>query len=156
MKYKFNYRPSALDLWKLSMYGIYSSMAGTVNIIFTISMVLLAGRFWGDVSGLLKTILIFGIFLFPIIQPVSIYLRAKKEIGMIPSDIEIGFDDKGIHIRSSKNKSDLKWSKVKRVIKKPGMIIILLITNQGYIITNEILGDKREEFYKYLISKMKK
>ena len=35
MKYKYTYRNTAGELWQLSMYYIYGSMAGLCNIIFT-------------------------------------------------------------------------------------------------------------------------
>lgn len=154
MKYIFNYQPSAIDLWKLSMYGIYSSMVGTVNIIFTIAMLLLVVRFWVNVGVFIKILLIIGTLLFTFIQPIAIYFRAKKQIRTIPQDMEIGFDDNGIHVKTSGQNSDLKWSVIKGITKKPGMIIIFTTTKHGFIITNKMLGKQKEAFYDYIVSKI--
>lgn len=155
MKYKFDYKPSAIDLWKLSMYGIYGSMVGVVNIIFTIAMILLSVKFWDSVNIFFKIILIFATSLFVFLQPMSIYLKAKKQVENTPSDMEMGFDSKGIHIKTLKESSITKWSNVKGITKKFNMIIIFITENQGFIITDEMIGDQKQDFYNYIVSKIK-
>ncbi|HHY43078.1 MAG TPA: YcxB family protein [Thermoanaerobacterales bacterium] len=154
MRYKFNYAITALDLWQLSMYGIYSSMIGVCNIIFTIAMLLLTAKFWGNVNSFVKILLIFGIGLFPIIQPIAIYARAKRYVAAIPHDLEICFDDSGIYIRTKKQSHILKWNEIKSISKRPNMIVIYTVANRGYILPNKILKEQREDFYRYLISKV--
>lgn len=46
MKYRFTINTTASDLWQLSMYGIYGSILGAANAVFTAVMVLLAVRFF--------------------------------------------------------------------------------------------------------------
>ncbi|NCC78298.1 MAG: YcxB family protein, partial [Clostridia bacterium] len=77
MKFLFNYETKASDLWQLSMYGIYKSMVGLVNVIFTAAMVLLTAKYWSEVNWYLKGLLILGLSLFTVIQPLLIYRRAK-------------------------------------------------------------------------------
>jgi hypothetical protein len=156
MEYKFSYKITAIDLWKLAMYGIYGSIVGVANIIFTISMFALVVRFWRDVNTFLKILLILGVFLFIIIQPMMIYLKSKKQIEAVPVDMEIGFDDKGMHIKTSNQDSIIKWKEIKSVIKKSSMIIILLNSNQGFIITNNMIGEEKDDFFNYLVSKTNK
>lgn len=156
MKYKFKYHTSALDLWKLSMYGTYGSMIGVSNIIFAIAMLLLTIRFWSNVNIFVKVLLIIAINLFVIIQPIAVYYRAKKQVSIIPQDMEISFDDKGVHVATASQNSDIKWNSVKGIMKKPNMIVIYTTTKHGFIITNNMLETDKEDFYKYLISKTKK
>ncbi|MGN9164378.1 YcxB family protein [Tissierellaceae bacterium HCP3S3_D8] len=154
MKYKFNYQTSAFDLWQLSMFGIYGSIIGVCNIIFTVAILLLATKFWEDVSRFIKILLIISISLFTVIQPIAVYIRAKRQIATVPQDMEIGFDDNGIHIKTSNQNSDLKWSTIKGVIKKPSMIIIFTTMKHGFIITNKMLGKQKETFYDYIVSQI--
>ena len=155
MKYRIDYKPLAIDLWKLSMYGIYGSMIGVVNIVFTVAMFLLAARFWGDINSFLRIILIIGICLFIFIQPITIYFRAKKQIVGIPEDMEIGFDDKGMYIFTSNQKTKLYWNKINKIIKKSNIIIIFVASNQGFIITDKMLGSEKEDFYNYIFTRIK-
>ncbi|MBS4535635.1 YcxB family protein [Clostridium sp. D2Q-14] len=156
MKYKFTYQTTALDLWKLSMYYTYGSIVGVCNIIFTVAMIILTGNFWGDVNIFLKILLIMGSCLFTVIQPIIVYMRAKKQIAKVSQDMEIGFDDNGIHVKSKNQSSDLKWKSIKGAYKKPSMIVIYSTAKRGFILTNKVLGKQKEEFYDYVISKIKK
>jgi len=156
MKYKFVYETKAFDLWKLSMYGVYGSMVGVFNIIFTIAMVLLTAKFWGEVNIFIKILLIIAVSLFTVIQPTAVYMRAKRHMATVPQDMEIGFDDNGIYINTKNENSELKWTTIKGVFKKQNMIVIFTSSKHGLMITNQMLGPEKEEFYQYLVSKVKK
>ncbi|AOT69496.1 YcxB family protein [Geosporobacter ferrireducens] len=156
MKYMFAYRTTAFDLWQLSMYSIYGSMVGVCNIIFTVAMLLLSSKFWGDVNSLMKILFIIAICLFTVIQPAIVYMRAKRQVATIPQDMEIGFDDNGIHVKAGNQNSDLKWNTIKGVSKKPTMIVIFSTTKHGFVLTNKVLGKQKEAFYDYIVSKIQK
>jgi hypothetical protein len=154
MKYKFDYKITALDLWQISMYGIYSSMVGVSNIIFTVAMLLLTARLWGEAHIIVKILLIFGISLFPVIQPIAIYIRAKRKVQAIPRDLEIAFDDSGMHIKSEKQSSILKWNEITGVTKRPKMIVVYTKYKHGYVLPNKLLGKGKDDFYSYITLKI--
>ncbi|TWH77788.1 YcxB family protein [Sedimentibacter saalensis] len=156
MKYKFIYETKAFDLWKLSMYGVYGSMVGILNIIFTVAMVLLTTKFWGEVNIFIKILLVMAVSLFTIIQPAAVYMRAKSHVATVPYDMEIGFDDNGIYIKTKNENSELKWNTIKGVFKKQNMIVILTTNKHGFIIKDNMLGTEKEDFYKYVVSKINK
>lgn len=156
MKYKFNYKTTAFDIWQLSMYSIYSSIVGVCNIIFTAMMVSLTVKFWGHVNNPLRILLIIGICLFTAIQPLVVYFRAKRQVARISDVMEIGFDDDGFHIKTEKQSSDVAWNTVKGISKKPGMILIFSTNKHGFILNNRVLGKQKEDFYSYVISKIQK
>lgn len=154
MKYKFDYQITALDLWKLSMCGVYSSIIGILNIIFTVAMLFITKAFWGDVNSFIRIIFIVGIGLFTVIQPAAIYIRAKRQVDTIPHDLQICFNDGGIYIKSKKQNSKLKWDVIKGISKRPNVIVIYTITKHGYIFTDKVLGKQKEDFYSYVVSKI--
>lgn len=156
MKYKFTYQTTAFDFWQLSMYHMYGSMVGLCNIIFTIAMVLLTAKFWGDVNGLVRILLIMACCLFTVIQPLVVYMRAKQQVATVREEMEIGFDDKGVHVKTENKSSDLKWTTIKRISKKPTMIVVFSTTTHGFILTNKVLGKQKEAVYDYIVSKIKK
>jgi hypothetical protein len=156
MQYKFNYKTTAFDLWQLSMYSTYSSIVGLCNIIFTVAMILLSIKFWGDVNSFIKMFLIIAICLFTVIQPAVVYRRAKRQVGTSPHDVEIGFDDRGIHVKTENKRSDLKWNTIKAVSKKPTMIVIFSTNKHGFVLTNKVLEKQKKAFYDYVVSKIQK
>lgn len=156
MKFLFNYETKASDLWQLSMYGIYKSMVGLVNVIFTAAMVLLTVKYWSEVNWYLKGLLILGLSLFTVIQPLLIYRRAKRQVGGMYKDMEIGFDELGVHVKSGKEKSTVRWKKMKGIVKHPTLLVIYTSSNRGYILNNKVLGKHRDALYEYVTSNLKK
>lgn len=156
MKYQFTYRTKAFDLWQLAMYATYSSIVGVINIIFTVAMFLLCVKFWENANGYIRTLLILGVSLFTFIQPVVVYIRAKRQLASVQEDMEIGFDDLGVHVKTESQNSNLKWKTIKGISKKPNMIIVYTTTTHGFILKNKMLGTQKEAFYDYVVSKIQK
>lgn len=155
MKYKFKYKNTALNFWQLSMYFTYGSIIGVCNMIFSIAMILLSVKIWSNASSVVRMLLLLACCLFPIIQPIGIYFRAKKQAAA-SKEIEIGFDDFGIHVKADYADSNLEWKSIKKVSKKPNMIVIFSTTTHGFLLTNQVLGKQSEEFYNYVVSKISK
>lgn len=155
MVYKFSYKISAFDLWQLSMYSIYGSMVGMCNIIFTVSMLLLTAKFWGNMNGPVRLLLVLASCLFLIIEPIGIYYRAKKQASA-KEQMEIAFDDRGVHVKAQDQSSDLKWNAIKGISKKPTMMIIFSTHTHGFVMPNKVLGTQKEAFYEYIVSKISK
>lgn len=156
MRYEYTYRNTGKDIWQLSMYSIYSSMAGMCNGIFTVAMIMLAYVRW-DVSGLIfKILVLLGCFLFPVIQPLVIYWRAKKAAYGIKQDTQIGFDEVGIHIKSGSESHMILWNHIKRIVKRPTMILIFSDSTHGFVLTNRVLKGQRNDCYQYVLSKIKR
>ncbi len=155
MTYIFNYKAKAIDLWKLTMYGTYTSTPGFVNIVFTVSMVLLCLRYWAQVNVLLKLLLVLGICLFTIIQPLLVYFKAKREAESLPKNIKLEFNEKGLNICTEEKEELITWKKIKTVSERLDMIIILLVTGRGFILSNDLIGKEKEDFLIYIKEHLK-
>ena len=153
MRYKYTYRTTARDLWQLSMYYIYGSLAGLCNIIFTVAAFALGFSRWDQAQGIVRCLIVLGCCLFTVIQPLMIYAKAKKQAAGIAQDTQVSIDDNGLYIRVGDDTSQLPWKSVKRISRKPAMIIIS-DTTHGFIFTNRVLGNEKEEFYRYASSKV--
>jgi hypothetical protein len=156
VKYTFNYQTTAFDLWQLSMYSIYGSIVGVCNVIFTVAVFLLTLKFWLEVNLFIKALLIISICLFTLIQPLAIYKRAKRQVAALPSNLEIEFNDRGVCVKSENKTSHLKWSEIKKILKKPNMIVVISNSKNGFILTNRVLGKQKNSFYHDVVSKIKK
>lgn len=154
MKYQYTYRTTAFELWQLSMYYTYGSMVGVCNGIFTVAVIALTVTRWSAAGNTWRLLLILSCLLFPVIQPLLVYLKASGQAAGIKQDTEVGFDDDGIHIQVGDQKSDIGWKAIKRVSKKPTMIIVFSDTTHGFVLTNRVLGKEREAFYNYVASRV--
>ena len=154
MRYKYTYRTTARDLWQLSMYYIYGSLAGLCNIIFSVAAFALGFSRWDQAQGIVRCLIVLGCCLFTVIQPLMIYAKAKKQAAGIAQDTQVSIDDNGLYIRVGDDTSQLPWKSVKRISRKPAMIIIFSDTTHRFIFTNRVLGNEKEEFYRYASSKV--
>lgn len=156
MNYRFIVRNTASDLWQMMMYGIYGALPGTINIVFTVSMVLLSIRFFAGASILLKCLLIVAVSLFTIIQPLILYRRAVKLAKANPGEVELLFDDNGMHIRMGDQREDINWSGVRGITRKPTLLILYSSKQHGFVLSNRVLGPQREPFYAEVVARINK
>ena len=155
MDYKFKCDVKASDLWKMAMKRTYKSIVGVVNVVFTVAMIALVIRFWGEASSFMRSVMVIGCLLFPVIQPLATYGKSAKQLEDMPKDMELSFDDRGVHVETSGKSEDIRWKKISNAIKRSNMIIVMSDDRHGYMLTNRVLGDQKESFYQYLCSKIK-
>lgn len=155
MRFQYTYRTTAAELWQLSMYYTYGSMVGVCNIIFTVAVLALTVSRWSVSGAGFRALLVFGLCLFTVLQPLVVYLRAKRQAAGITQDTTASFSDAGIHIQVGEQFSDIKWSSIKKISRKPTMIIIFSDTTHGFLFTDRVLGGEKEAFYQYITSKIK-
>lgn len=136
------------------MYYTYGSMVGVCNIIFTAAAFVLTISQWQSASSMKRVVLIFGCCLFTVIQPSLVYLKAKRQVSNIKEDTEVTFDDRGIHIKAGNKRSDVTWDVIKKISKKPTMIVIFSDTTHGFVLSNRVLGKDQEAFYQFVLSKI--
>ena len=156
MEYSFRYSVRPANLWVLSMMNIYRSMMGVVNIVFTLSMVLLALRFWAEAGPAARILIAAGGALFPLLQPLMIFLRSRKIVGGMPAGMLISFSAKGMTVTAGEEKSHVDYWDLKSVIRISGMLIIYTRSRQGFILNRQALGGKEKELYGYLKNQVKK
>ena len=60
----------------MSMYFIYHSMTGMVNLVFTAALLALTFAKWGSSGNIFRICMVLGCCLFTIFQPLAIYLSA--------------------------------------------------------------------------------
>ena len=93
-------------------------------------------------------ILLLSLFSCLICQPIAIYLKAKGQAKTMPKDVELSFDDAGLHVTVGKEKESIGWKKL-RVANEPGMMIVFSDARHGYMLTNRILGAQKEPFFAF-------
>ncbi|MCM1175969.1 MAG: YcxB family protein [Blautia sp.] len=153
MKYQFKNEVTAMDFWRLVMRRTYRSTAGVCNIVFTAAMFVLVYRFWNTAADVYKGLMLAGCFLFPVIQPIVIYGKSRKQAAALPKGMELGFDEGGLHVKTPEASSDIPWSSIKNVVREFHMIVIFSDNVHGYLLTDKMLGAQKEEFYEYVISR---
>lgn len=154
MRYKFRCDVTAADCWRLSMYRIYHSMVGVCSLVFAVSVIAMTARFWGESSVLLRILMVGACMLVPVVQPVGAYIRSARQTAHLPQNMELWFSDKGIYIQADGQTANISWDKIGQVAKEPNMVIIMTKDGRGYMLTDRVLGKEKEDFYRYLASRI--
>lgn len=154
MEFRFSYRVRPVDLWLLSMHNIYRSMGAVVNIVFTVSMVLLAVRFWSGVDLPLRLVLAGGILLFPLFQPLFVFLRSRKIVSRMPGNLEMVIDDGGIVIASEENRSEIGFRELRSLTRLRGMLILHTRSGQAYVLGRGSLDGRGRALFDFLSRNM--
>ena len=156
MRYQYQSKVRAADFWALSMYRTYHSLVGVCNIVFGIAMILLTVRFWNQASDAVQAVLFLACLLIPVIQPLGVYLKAKAQVSVIPQGTELVFAEDGIHVTLGSEQQHIRWTKVRGIRKEAGIIIVYTDVNHGYMLTNRVLGEDKEAFYRDVEAQIKK
>ncbi len=154
MEFRFKYQVRPESLWLLSMHNMYKSMVGLVNIIFTVSMVLLAFRFWPELRLSLKLAVAAGILLFPLFQPLFLFLRSRKIVSRLPGDLEMIINAEGLVITSGESRSVIAYADLKSILRLRGMLVLSAKSGQTYILGKVILEDKEQSLFDFLSKNM--
>lgn len=72
----------------------------------------------------------------------------------MPKDVHLEFDDKGMHVSVGNQKEDIDWNAVAGITKKPTLLVIYSSARHGYVLTNKTLGEQKDDFYKFILSKL--
>ncbi len=156
MNFQYTYRTTAKDIWQLSMYHIYGSMAGAGNLLITVGAAALILTRWQMAPGWQRFLLVVCLILFPVIQPLAVYWRARKQAAGTAREITLRADGQGLHISAEKERSDIPWSAVRRIAKKPTLLVIYSDTTHGFILSNRVLGEEKEPFFEYVYTRIRK
>ncbi|MBP3543433.1 MAG: YcxB family protein [Lachnospiraceae bacterium] len=132
------------------MRHIYRSLAGICNIILTAAIILLTAKLWNPQEPVLMVILILCCVLFPVMQPLLIYLRAVKQMEGLPKDMVLEFSEAGLLVTAGEQKSHVPWKGIRGVIKQPGMTILVAEAGRGYMLTDEMLGAQKDTFLAFV------
>lgn len=153
MAYQYKSKVTAFDFWKLTMYQTYHSVAGVCNIVFTVAIILLTAKFWDRAGDMAQVLMLFGCLLFPVVQPLVIYGKARAQVKMLPEDVELLFDDAGLHVTVGADKEDILWKRI-RIRKQSDLLLVFSDARHGYILTNRVLGKEKDAFYTYAKTKI--
>lgn len=150
MQLRFKYKVRPGNLWVLTMINMYRSMIGVVNVVFTLSIVLLAVRFWPEASLFVRLLITAGILLFPVFQPLIIYLRSKKIVAEMPDNLEMIISDKGIEVQSGNKHSHMKFEELKSILMIRGILVLYTQSKQSFILNKQVLDGKGQDLYDFL------
>lgn len=149
MNYAYTFRNTAGDFWWFRIENTYRSWMAVINAVFTAAMIALAVSRFSETNLLGKVLIVLGILVFPVIQPLAMALAAAREAKRIPVDTTVSFDDAGMHIQVQDHRQTVRWHDFHYVQKRPKMLLAVPDGQHAYLLPNRILGQDKEPLYAF-------
>lgn len=156
MDYQFKVMVSPFDFFKMSIKKTYSSPIGVCNIVFSVAVIMLTIKLYPTVESLFQFLLVLLCLIFPVFQPLSMYMMAKARVAGIKDGFWMNIDDTGILVSLNGKSEKINWRRVNGLIETKDMLIIKVDGGNGYFLTNRVLNEKREAFKAYVKEKIGK
>jgi hypothetical protein len=154
--YRFPYGISPGEMTVLGMANIYRSMPGVVNMVFTVSLILVTYRFWDTVGWAIRVLMILGAALFPLLQPGIIYLRSRKIVSKMPRDMEMRIRKDGISIDTEDNSTLIEYGDIATFRRIAGLLVLQTSGKQSYVLSPRHLGKRTEEVFELIRSRIRR
>nr|MCR5674520.1 hypothetical protein [Lachnospiraceae bacterium] len=159
MHYEYTYRNTPGDYWRFYMSNIYHQWTAVVNVVFTIAaFALLIAKFRGA-HPILQAGMIFLCCIFPVLQPLAIWLRAKKQAESIKPETTLTFDDGGFGIRVKTHRQYILWRDFQGVSRRWDLTVLLPDEAHAYLLPDRVTGEEKEALFRDVsnaINKVKK
>lgn len=165
MRYEYTYRNTPGDYWKFRMENYYRNWTAIVSIVFTLSILALAIARWNATNGLGKAILIILLLVFPLFQPLFIYMTSIRDAQAVQVDTTLSFDTTGMEIKVQKHVQRIPWKSFVPDEKGGGMAIgrksmLVVVPDQvhAYLLPNRVFKSdaEKKELLDFMIDQLKK
>ncbi len=144
MTYHYTYRSAPQDLVRLSLDHVYHEYTAIINIVFTVAMVCLLVARWNAWGILGNIMILLGVMVFPVFQPLAMYMRSRQIIMDNPGEIDLTIDESAIHVKAHDKTESIKWEKVAGIYFSKGLLVLYPDQKHGYVLTERIVGQEMQ------------
>ena len=165
VRYEYTYRNTPGDYWKFRMENYYRNWTALVSVVFTLSILALTIAKWNATNGLGKALMVIFLLVFPVFQPLYIYLTSIRDAQGVQVDTTLSFDSTGMEIKVQKHLQRIPWKSFVPDEKGGGMVInrrpmLVVVPDQvhAYLLPNRIFesDSRKKELFDYMTDQLHK
>ena len=152
MRYEFTYRNTPGEYWKFRMENYYRNWTALVSVVFTLSILVLTLAKWNATNGLGKALMVIFLLVFPVFQPLYIYLISIRDAQAVQVDTTLSFDTTGMEIKVQKHLQRIPWKSFVpdekgggMVINRRSMLVVVPDRVHAYLLPNRIFESDSEK-----------
>ncbi len=140
------------DIWLFSMYHANKGFLGFFNLLFTSVSIFYLIKNFAILAPSRRLLFVFCALMFTVIQPTSLYIKAKKQAKnkYIKEPIHIAIFGEGVTVEQAGVKGDFAWDNVYKTAVSKNMLIIYLSKARAYLIPKRYYDDNYEKILKVL------
>lgn len=151
-EFRFQVQLKAKDLWLFSIYHSYRGMMGIFGLLFTVAALFLIVTKWTEVTTSYRLLLAVCVLLFTVWQPTILYLKARRQAALpaMKIPLELCLYESGFAVKQKEEQIECAWADIFAVVELPQMLILYTDSIHAYLLTNQAVGEEKEEFLKAL------
>lgn len=145
MDVKFDVKMTQKILYDFWMNHTYRSFSGWFSIIFGVAVIILAFVTMDTAESYMTVLyIVFGLY-FLLFQPITLYLRAAKQVKTNPMFMEIlsyEVNDGGIITTQKDQRAEIKWEQILKVTETKCSYLLYTGKRNSFVLPKESMGDK--------------
>lgn len=159
MKYSFTIKLNQNDRFLSSINFLRISKTFYFDIIFTVAAIIalsftIINGYFFNMSTFRKILLIICPLVFPVFQPIILYIKSKTT-KLYDKEIMISYDDNNIYVSSDVEKVTILYKDIYNFYKFKNMIVMMYDSVHGQIIPDRFINVDKDEFFDFLIGRIK-
>lgn len=151
---KFKTQLTAKEIFKFSLIYTYFGTSGILAAFMIIIGALMCAR--AIVQQQELTYIIMGaliVILFVIINPVMLYMKAKKQVMTNPVYKQPSYytmKDEGIFVEIGEETGTIEWQRILKIRHILGLYILYTGRQQAFVFPEEAMGDQKDAISSYI------
>ena len=159
MKYSFTIKLNQNDRFLSSINFLRISKTFYFDIIFTVAAIIalsftIINGYFFNMSTFRKILLIICPLIFPVFQPIILYIKSKTT-KLYDKEIMISYDDNNIYVSSDVENATISYKDIYNFYKFKNMIVMMYDSVQGQIIPDRFINVDKDEIFDFLIDRIK-
>ncbi len=150
MEYHFIWRNTPGDFFRFRFSNMYHHWTAVVNVVFTAAFAALIYARWSDTNGLGHALMLIGLLIFPVFQPVAVYIASWLEARKIPYETELTFSGKGMGIQVRDHRQFIRWQDFHGARLRRGYLMVIPDGSHAYLLPDRVLSGRKQELYEYI------
>lgn len=143
---RFEVKMTQKYMYDFLLNHTYRSMSGIMSSVFALGAFVLCAVTFGDVPAWQSAA--YGVFgaWFAVYLPVSLYMRAGKQVKMNPAfkkPIFYQMDKEGIVIRQDEKEVRIGWEDIMKIVETKRSLLIYTGMRYSFIWPKECMGEER-------------
>ena len=159
MKYSFTIKLNQNDRFLSSINFLRISKTFYFDIIFTVAAIIalsftIINGYFFNMSTFRKILLIICPLIFPVFQPIILYIKSKTT-KLYDKEIMISYDDNNIYVSSDVENATISYKDIYNFYKFKNMIVMMYDSVHGQIIPDRFINVDKDEIFDFLIDRIK-
>ena len=153
---KFQTRITSKELFQFLMKHSYAGFHGKIGLVISLAAAVLFVMKIPDCSGNESAMVILGLIalLFTVIQPLSLWMKAKQQKIANPAyknEMEYTLTEEGVNLQAGEQKGGISWDLIIQVVETKSLYILYTTRINAFLWPKKDMGEQEESMIRFML-----